>query len=110
MPVPLSLAAGWVLIDLVRVTDMETTLSFRNVSLLAGDEYDADLRAVNFDVAPGECVLVHVNESQPVLPLADAAEGLVTPEEGSVAYQSLDWQASPPDERDGPARNHRARL
>jgi phospholipid/cholesterol/gamma-HCH transport system ATP-binding protein len=76
---------------------METVLTFEDVMLPAGQEHDSGMENVRFTLRPGELVLV-VAEPVRRLPLADAAQGLVAPEAGTIAFQGVPWAARSPDE------------
>ena len=72
-------------------------LQFAGVSLAAGPDYDSALRDVTFELPARRLILVHTDAVRR-LPLADAAQGLVVPEQGAIAYLGRPWSERPPDD------------
>ncbi len=50
-----------------------------------------DAEQVNLRIAPGEIVVVNVEEGRENLPIPDGAEGLLAPESGRVLFQGVEW-------------------
>lgn len=72
-------------------------LEFERVSLRAIAEGHTGLRGVSFRLCPGDLMRVQVESGHDPLPLADAAEGLLVPEAGTVTFLGEPWAALPPD-------------
>lgn len=72
-------------------------LQFDGVTLAAGVDYDLALRNVSFTLPAGRLLTVHVDAVRR-LPLADAAEGLVPPEQGEIACLGRAWSERTPDD------------
>ncbi len=68
-------------------------LRFSNVTVEADEHYDSAIWDVSFSVSPGQLVLVRLDATHAVLPLADAAQGLVEPGEGIVEFCGENWSA-----------------
>jgi phospholipid/cholesterol/gamma-HCH transport system ATP-binding protein len=66
-------------------------LRFSNVTVEADPRYDSAIWDVSFSLTPGQLVLVRLDATHAVLPLADAAQGLVEPGEGTVAFAGENW-------------------
>jgi phospholipid/cholesterol/gamma-HCH transport system ATP-binding protein len=73
-------------------------LRFDRVSLAAQPPYAQDLTEVTLELCAGELGLVLVSPHAEGLPLADLAEGLVTPDAGSVKFEDVDWEEMDPDQ------------
>lgn len=73
-------------------------IQFDRVSIENRPPYEVGLEEVSFAAKTGELVLIAVEKGHPSLPLADAAEGLVTPNRGRVTFQGADWRSLKPDE------------
>lgn len=76
----------------------EPLLAFHDVALEAVHADDTVLSGVNLALNPGELAVVHVDADHGRVLLADAAEGLVTPQAGSVTFRQTDWTRLSPDE------------
>jgi phospholipid/cholesterol/gamma-HCH transport system ATP-binding protein len=71
-------------------------LQFQDVTVAGGPPYDSGLYQVNFTLSAGELMLVRLGNEHNHLPLADAAQGLVAPDEGTVRFLGKSWdQLSP---------------
>lgn len=79
------------------MTENTARLEFDEVTVAARDADDGGLRRVEFALQPGEFVAVELEEGRWNLPLADAAMGLVVPDEGSVLFDGEDWSRMRPD-------------
>jgi ABC-type lipoprotein export system ATPase subunit len=84
------------------MSDEQPILSFRNASFEEGPGregagLESPLRGVHLDLAPGDLVLVVLEEGGPGAPLADAASGLLAPGTGTVAFRGEDWARMHPD-------------
>jgi phospholipid/cholesterol/gamma-HCH transport system ATP-binding protein len=66
-------------------------LEFRGVSIKPTSHQMTGLEDVSMVLMPGEVVLVQVQEGLERTPLADAAEGLLSPDQGSVLFQGVSW-------------------
>jgi phospholipid/cholesterol/gamma-HCH transport system ATP-binding protein len=75
----------------------ETILVFENVTIPAQPPDEAGLAGVSFSLKSGELMLVRVEEGLARIPFADAAEGLVNPDAGRVAFLGEDWRMMPPN-------------
>lgn len=75
----------------------DSALRFDGVSLAGGPDYDSPLRDVSFDLPAGRLILLHANAVRR-LPLADAAEGLLTAEQGAIACLGQPWSERSPDD------------
>jgi phospholipid/cholesterol/gamma-HCH transport system ATP-binding protein len=67
-------------------------LKFSEVTVESGQHYETGLWRSSFELSPGELLLVRMERENERLPLMDAAEGLVTPTQGSVEFLGEDWQ------------------
>src|ERR1035437_7497838 len=72
-------------------------LNFANVSLRTQPPYAHDLAEVTLELLEGEMGLVLIPPHTEDFPLADLAEGLVTPDTGTVTFQGADWEELGPD-------------
>lgn len=72
-------------------------LEFRGVRLQPRGHDQVAIRAVDFSLAPGGLALVRVTPGLEHLPLADAAGGLVAPDEGEVFFMGSNWAGMSPD-------------
>ena len=84
----------------------ETILSFHDVTLPGGPQFDTGLESLNFELAPGALMLVKVETGRPRLPLADGAGGLIAPSAGRILFMGDDWQQIGPDQ----AATRRAKI
>jgi phospholipid/cholesterol/gamma-HCH transport system ATP-binding protein len=66
-------------------------LQFENVTLVGGHRYESGLWQVSFTLNPGDLMLVRFANEQTRLPLADAAEGMIVPDQGTIRFLGLDW-------------------
>lgn len=72
-------------------------LNFEQVSLPAQPPYTQDLGDASLELCAGELGLVLVPAPSDGLPLADLAEGLVTPDSGSARFENENWAERGPD-------------
>ena len=72
-------------------------LRFHDVTIAADREYESGICNLNVSLAAGDLVVVLLETEQVRIPLADAAEGLVTPVQGTVTFLGEDWQTMTPD-------------
>ncbi len=72
-------------------------LRFHDVTIAADREHEAGLCNVKLSLAAGALVVVLLEKGQIRNPLADAAEGLVAPRQGTVTFLGEDWQTMGPD-------------
>lgn len=80
--------------------DDDAVLEFRQVTLDGGHLYDTAVWNVCFRLRPAELMLLRLERGHARIPLADAAQGLVEPTQGSVRCFGKAWTA----------RRHRDRL
>ena len=78
----------------------DAVLEFRQVTLDGGHLYDTAVWNIAFVLRRSELMLVRLERGHARIPLADAAQGLVEPTQGSVAFMGTPWTAY----------SHRARL
>lgn len=76
-------------------------LRFDNVAVESHAIYESGIWDVRFTLAPGDLLLVRLEREHRRLPLADAAEGLVAPSQGSVLFLNEDWQKMSADHAAG---------
>lgn len=67
-------------------------LEFDQVAIASNPLYESAICDISFALAPGELLLVRLDSEHLLLPLADAAVGLVTPLSGQIRFLGLDWQ------------------
>jgi hypothetical protein len=67
-------------------------LRFHDVTIAADREYKLGMCNLNSSLAAGALVVVLLEKEQLHNPLADAAEGLVSPVQGTVTFLGEDWQ------------------
>jgi len=72
-------------------------LRFHDVTIAADREYEPGLCNLSLSFVPGDLAVVLLDKEQVRIPLADAAEGLVTPVQGTVTFLGEDWQTMTPD-------------
>ncbi|MBI2441470.1 MAG: hypothetical protein HYV35_08880 [Lentisphaerae bacterium] len=66
-------------------------LQFKDVTMAAAPLEYAGLNQVNAAFLPGTLSVIRVEPGNEVLPLADLAQGLLNPTEGSILFQGEDW-------------------
>ncbi len=66
-------------------------LEFRNASIQGASHRVAGFQGVTLALRAGEVVLVKVEEGRERTALADAAQGLLTADSGSVCFMGEDW-------------------
>ncbi len=67
-------------------------LKFSEVTIEPSPHYEIGLWNSSFELTQGELMLLRIERENERLPLADAAEGLVAPAQGSVNFLGEDWQ------------------
>ena len=67
-------------------------LRFRDVTIAADYEHESGISGLNLSLAAGDLAVVLLEKEQVRIPLADAAEGLVMPVQGTVTFLGEDWQ------------------
>lgn len=70
-------------------------LQFEHVTVAGGHGYDTSLWDITFTLCEGELMLVRLGAEQARIPLANAAEGMVAPDEGHVRFMGQDWNDLP---------------
>ncbi|MHB8522047.1 MAG: ATP-binding cassette domain-containing protein [Limisphaerales bacterium] len=73
-------------------------LNFNDVTIATGAHYETGLCDISLALDPGDLLLVRIERENERLPLADAAEGLAPPTEGSVTFLGEDWQRMSADQ------------
>jgi phospholipid/cholesterol/gamma-HCH transport system ATP-binding protein len=68
-----------------------TVLEFQQVTAEGGHLYDTAIWQVSFRLQRAELMLVRLEAGHLSLPLADVAEGLIEPAQGSVAFFGTRW-------------------
>lgn len=71
----------------------EEVLEFQRVAVEGGHLYDSAIWQISFCLRRGELALVHLEEGHLRIPLADAAQGLVEPVQGSVSFLGKTWSS-----------------
>jgi phospholipid/cholesterol/gamma-HCH transport system ATP-binding protein len=72
-------------------------LNFNHFTIESSPYYDTGLWNSSFEINPGDLLLVRMEREDERLPLADATEGLVTPNQGSVIFLGENWEGMSPD-------------
>ena len=72
-------------------------LKLVDVAAESGDLFHTGLWSISFELGRGDLMLVLLEREHEHLPLADAAEGLEPPTEGSVMFLGEDWQSATAD-------------
>ena len=75
----------------------ETVLEFRQVTAEGGHLYDTAIWEVSFRLQRSDLMLVRLEAGHLSLPLADVAQGLVEPIEGSVLFLGEPWSTRAED-------------
>lgn len=73
-------------------------LEFADVTIAAAPLAHTGLSHVNAQLLPGALTIVQAEPGNEQLPLADLAQGLLSPEEGRVIFHGQDWKAMSPEE------------
>lgn len=68
-------------------------LHFAGVTVPSGPRYETGLSDVSFALGPGELLLARIERENERLPLADATQGLIETEGGSVSFMGECWDA-----------------
>ena len=72
-------------------------LKFSEVTVESNQHYETGLWKSSFELGPGDLLIVRMERENERLPLADTAEGLMTPKQGRVLFFEEDWQSMSPD-------------
>ena len=67
-------------------------LRFHDVTIAPDSDRESGISSLNLSLSPGDLTVVLWEKEQVRIPLADAAEGLVSPVRGTVAFLGEDWQ------------------
>jgi phospholipid/cholesterol/gamma-HCH transport system ATP-binding protein len=89
-----------------RMTSSAPILQFDRVAIESHALYESALCDVSFALGPGDLMLVLLDAEHLLLPLADAAQGLVPPLQGRITFRGEDWQTLPADR----AARHRGHI
>ena len=73
-----------------------TILEFDAVTAGSEERYDSAIWKASLVLRPGELALVRLEEGRTSLPLADVAEGLVEPTQGTVTFLQESWSEMSP--------------
>lgn len=71
----------------------DAVLEFQQVAAEGGHLYDCAIWQVSLFLRRAELALVHLEEGHLRIPLADAAQGLVEPVQGSVCFLGESWSS-----------------
>jgi phospholipid/cholesterol/gamma-HCH transport system ATP-binding protein len=74
------------------MNNLPPTLKFSEVTIESSAQYEIGLSHSSFELNPGELLLLRIERENERLPVADAAEGLVSPLRGNVRFCGEDWQ------------------
>lgn len=66
-------------------------LNFSNVTVPSGSHYETGLSDVCFKLGAGDLLLVRIERENERLPLADASQGLLQPDQGEVSFLGEEW-------------------
>lgn len=80
------------------MTESTNILEFSNVVLPGTVRGQAEMRRLTFSLTRGCLLLVKLETGNEYLPLADAAEGLITPDTGFIHWQGREWNKLEPRE------------
>jgi phospholipid/cholesterol/gamma-HCH transport system ATP-binding protein len=72
--------------------DSPAILEFSEVTIESCAHYEIGLSRTSFELYPGALLLLRIEREDERLPVADAAEGLLSPQRGSVKFLGEDWQ------------------
>jgi len=67
-------------------------LRFHDVKIAPDSDRESGISSLNLSLSPGDLTVVLWEKEQVRIPLADAAEGLVSPLRGTVTFLGEDWQ------------------
>ena len=79
------------------MTSPLSILKLSDVTMESGARYEFGLSHVSFELKAGDLLLVRIEREDERLPLADAAEGLAPPMQGSVTFLGEDWRSMSAD-------------
>ncbi len=74
-------------------------LKFSEVTVESSPQYETGLWNTSFELNQGCLMLVRIERENERLPLADAAQGLALPAQGSVMFLGEDWRRMSADPR-----------
>jgi ABC-type ATPase involved in cell division len=72
-------------------------LRFHDVTIAAVREHESGVSSLNLSLTPGDLTVVLWEKQKFRIPLADVAEGLVTPVRGTITFLGEDWQTMAAD-------------
>jgi phospholipid/cholesterol/gamma-HCH transport system ATP-binding protein len=73
-------------------------LNFSDVTVPSGLHYETGISNVCFELGAGDLLLVRIERENERLPLADASEGLLRTDRGTVTFLEDDWATLSTDE------------
>lgn len=71
-------------------------LEFDQVTIPASSHHDEAVAEVSLQLSSGEWALIRTEDDTEHLPLADAAEGLIAPSQGTIRFLGEDWVTMTP--------------
>lgn len=74
----------------------DRVLAFEAVTVMPDAHLGVGLKDISLTVHAGEILVIEVEEGREHVPLADAAEGLLLPDEGRVSFMGEDWASMSP--------------
>ncbi len=77
--------------------ESENILEFQGVTIKARPPHESGISEISFALKSGELALIGVEKGRRHFPLADAAQGLIEPDEGRVTFLDRDWRDLDPD-------------
>jgi phospholipid/cholesterol/gamma-HCH transport system ATP-binding protein len=76
--------------------ELTAILEFREVTIRAGALQATGIGEATFSLGRGEMAVIMVEEGREALPLAPLAQGLLTPDAGTVYFNGEDWETAGP--------------
>jgi phospholipid/cholesterol/gamma-HCH transport system ATP-binding protein len=67
-------------------------LNFAEVTIRSSLQYETGLSDASFALSPGDLLLVRIERENERLPLADAAQGLLGGDQGTISFLGEDWR------------------
>jgi phospholipid/cholesterol/gamma-HCH transport system ATP-binding protein len=67
-------------------------LNFAEVTIRSSPQYETGLSNASFTLTPGDLLRVRIERENERLPLADAAQGLLDGDHGTISFLGADWR------------------
>jgi phospholipid/cholesterol/gamma-HCH transport system ATP-binding protein len=67
-------------------------LNFAEVTIQSSPQYETGLSNASFSLSAGDLLLIRIERENERLPLADAAQGLLCGDHGTISFLGDDWQ------------------